>query len=48
MIAFHSWEGGTGMFDCENLYYRFGKSAPGAEESYVTALSFGVGSVKAL
>jgi hypothetical protein len=48
MIAFHSWEGGTGMFDCENLYYRFGKSVPGAEESYVTALSFGVGSVKAL
>jgi hypothetical protein len=48
VTSFHAWEGGTGMFDCENLYYRFGKSTRGAEESYVTALSFGLNSAKAL
>jgi hypothetical protein len=39
---FHAWEGGTGIFDCENLYYRLGP----AKESYVTVLAFGAGSVK--
>jgi hypothetical protein len=48
LAAFHAWEGGTGIFDCETLYYRFGKSAAGSEESYVTALSFGLNSVAAL
>jgi hypothetical protein len=37
IAALHAWEGGTGMFDCEPLYYRFGP----AGESYVNALSFG-------
>jgi hypothetical protein len=37
--AFHSWEGGTGTYDCEPLYYRFGP----AGESYVQALSYGFG-----
>lgn len=43
IVAFHGWEGGTGIFDCENLYYRLGP----AGESYVMALAFGAGSVKA-
>jgi hypothetical protein len=38
---FHGWEGGTGMFDCENLYYRFGP----AGETFVSALAFGFGKV---
>jgi hypothetical protein len=37
VASFHGWEGGTGMFDCEPDYYRFGP----AGESYVNALSFG-------
>jgi hypothetical protein len=41
IAAFHSWEGGNGIFDCENLYYRMGKS-----EEYVVALAFGFNSVK--
>jgi hypothetical protein len=39
VASFHAWEGGTGMFDCENLYFRFGK----AGESYVSAVSYGFG-----
>jgi hypothetical protein len=38
-ISFHGWEGGTGTYDCEPLYYRFGP----AGESYVMALSYGFG-----
>jgi hypothetical protein len=42
-VAFHGWEGGTGTYDCEPLYYRFGHSPTTARESYVVALSFGFG-----
>ena len=41
VASFHGWEGGTGMFDCEPDYYRFGP----AGESYVNALSYGFESV---
>ena len=47
VASFHAWEGGTGIFDCENLYYRFGKSPAATPESYVTALSIGFRSAKA-
>jgi hypothetical protein len=40
LAAFHAWEGGTGIFDCENLYYRLGKS-----EQYVVAMAFGFNTV---
>lgn len=39
LAAFHGWEGGTGTYDCEPLYYRFGH----APESYVVAMSYGFG-----
>jgi len=39
VAGFHAWEGGTGTYDCEPLYYRFGP----AGESYVVAMSFGFG-----
>jgi hypothetical protein len=43
VASFHAWEGGTGTYDCEPLYYRMGNSPANARESYVTALSFGFG-----
>jgi hypothetical protein len=39
LAAFHAWEGGTGTYDCEPLYYTFGP----AQESYVVAMSYGFG-----
>src|SRR5262249_42164779 len=43
LAAFHGWEGGTGTYDCEPLYYTFRHSPVGARESYVAALSIGFG-----
>jgi hypothetical protein len=39
LASFHGWEGGTGFYDCEPLYYRFGASG----ESWVNVLSYGFG-----
>jgi hypothetical protein len=43
VASFHAWEGGTGTYDCEPLYYRMGNSPANNRESYVTALSIGFG-----
>ena len=45
VASFHGWEGGTGTYDCEPLYYRFGHSPANARESYVVALAYGFGAV---
>ena len=43
VASFHAWEGGTGTYDCEPLYYKLGHSTATARESYVVALSYGFG-----
>ncbi len=39
LAGFHAWEGGSGTYDCEPLYYTPGHTP----ESYVVALSVGFG-----